>query len=215
MGATCSISPVSRFYLVLQNYQSIGYLSNITFIFNRCHRSLTAVTPVKYECDSNDIVGTFSTWEMPLTEKLTKLVSVTPTCSALKSEPTSQRAWYRDDYMPRGIGGYPHNECCISISKNKAKPYDVMNIFALPIPFVRIKANRVVVRWKWKSQYVYNFFEYQTDCYKSAHKVRRLVFVTEIGKSNFTRLYCNAHIRGLVHDWDVNHILQYCRTLYH
>ena len=32
---------------------------NITFIFDRCHRSFAVVTPVKYECDSDNLTGTF------------------------------------------------------------------------------------------------------------------------------------------------------------
>ena len=35
-----------------QNHQNIVYLSNITFIFDRCHCSLAAETPAKYEYDA-------------------------------------------------------------------------------------------------------------------------------------------------------------------
>ena len=46
--------------VVLSVFQNTGYLLNITFIFDRCHRSSAAVTLVKYECDSNGIPPTFA-----------------------------------------------------------------------------------------------------------------------------------------------------------
>ena len=36
-----------------------GKLVHITFIFDRCHCSEAAVTPVKYGCDSKNLTGTF------------------------------------------------------------------------------------------------------------------------------------------------------------
>ena len=38
-----------------QNYQYTVYVLNITFIFERCHCSSAAVTPVRYECDWKDV----------------------------------------------------------------------------------------------------------------------------------------------------------------
>ena len=49
------------------------------FIFDRCCRSSAAVTPVKYECDTNNITGTFAISKILLTEKLTSGALVTPT----------------------------------------------------------------------------------------------------------------------------------------
>ena len=49
------------------------------FIFDRCHRSSAAVTPVKYECDANNLTGTFARSKILLTEKLTSGALVTPT----------------------------------------------------------------------------------------------------------------------------------------
>ena len=49
------------------------------FIFDRCCRSSAAVTPVKYECDSNNITGAFARSKILLTEKLTNGALVTPT----------------------------------------------------------------------------------------------------------------------------------------
>ena len=49
------------------------------FIFGRCRRSSAAVTPVKYECDSGNLAGTFTRSKISLTEKLANGALVTPT----------------------------------------------------------------------------------------------------------------------------------------
>ena len=49
------------------------------FIFDRCCRSSAAVTPVKYECDTNNLTGTSARSKILLTEKLTNGALVTPT----------------------------------------------------------------------------------------------------------------------------------------
>ena len=49
------------------------------FIFDRCCRSSAAVTPVKYECDTNNLTGTSARLKILLTEKLTNGALVTPT----------------------------------------------------------------------------------------------------------------------------------------
>ena len=41
--------------MILQKYL-LDYL-NITFIFDRCHRSWAVVTPVKYECDIQQVTS--------------------------------------------------------------------------------------------------------------------------------------------------------------
>ena len=51
----------------------------MTFIFDRCCRSSPAVTPVKYECDSENVTGTFAISKLLLTEKLTNGALATPT----------------------------------------------------------------------------------------------------------------------------------------
>ena len=56
---------------------------NITFIFGRCHRSSAVVTPVKYECDSANLTGTFARSKIVLTEKLAKGALVSPTLVCL------------------------------------------------------------------------------------------------------------------------------------
>ena len=48
------------------------------FIFDRCCRSSTTVTPVKYECDTNNLTGTFTRSKILLTGKLTNGALVTP-----------------------------------------------------------------------------------------------------------------------------------------
>ena len=49
------------------------------FIFDRCRRSSAAVTPVKYECDANNLTGTSERSKILLTEKLTNGALLTPT----------------------------------------------------------------------------------------------------------------------------------------
>ena len=49
------------------------------FMFDRCHCSLAAETPDKYECDSEDLTYTFTKAEISLIETLTNKASVTPT----------------------------------------------------------------------------------------------------------------------------------------
>ena len=49
------------------------------FIFDRCRRSSAAVTPVKYECDANNLTGSFARSKILLTGKLTNGALVTPT----------------------------------------------------------------------------------------------------------------------------------------
>ena len=51
---------------------------NITFVFGRCRRSLAAMTSVKYEGDSRNLISTFVKSEIPLTEKLMNRDLVTP-----------------------------------------------------------------------------------------------------------------------------------------
>ena len=45
-GLLVQFPPFRDFAQFLQNYQSIGYFSNITFIFNRCHLSLAATCQI-------------------------------------------------------------------------------------------------------------------------------------------------------------------------
>ena len=49
------------------------------FIFDRCRPSSAAVTVVKYECDANNVTGTFARLKILLTEKLMNGALVTPT----------------------------------------------------------------------------------------------------------------------------------------
>ena len=65
----------SMIFSAFQNYRNIGYLLNIKFIFDRCHCSLAAVTPVKYECDWKDLTGIFAKAGKSLTNKNGALVT--------------------------------------------------------------------------------------------------------------------------------------------
>ena len=77
MGVTKAISSVPLISLFF-NIVNTGYLLNIMFIFDRCCRSSAAVTPVKYQCDVNNITGTFARSKILLTDKLTNGALVTP-----------------------------------------------------------------------------------------------------------------------------------------
>ena len=75
------------------------------FIFDRCCRSSAAVTPVKYECDANDITGTFARSKILLTEKLTNGALVTP----IPGVPTTQVArnkGYKQRVLMHGHQGW-------------------------------------------------------------------------------------------------------------
>ena len=69
----------SVIFPILQNDQNTGYQYTITFIFDRCHRTLAAETPVKHERDLKWLTCIFAESKFLVTEKLTKGVSVTPT----------------------------------------------------------------------------------------------------------------------------------------
>ena len=59
-GLLTQLPVFSYFHLFFQNYQNTGCLLYITFISDCCHCSLAAVTPVKYECHSQDITCSFA-----------------------------------------------------------------------------------------------------------------------------------------------------------
>ena len=58
-GVTKTFFSVPLFSPLL-NYKNTVYLFNITFIFDKCHCSWAAMTPVKYERDWKDWRGTFA-----------------------------------------------------------------------------------------------------------------------------------------------------------
>ena len=55
VGVTESISFILFFCPVYHHHENTTYLLEIIFIFDRCYCSPAAVTPVKYEYDSNDL----------------------------------------------------------------------------------------------------------------------------------------------------------------
>ena len=79
VGVTKSISSVKLISRFFHHYRNTWYLLNIMFIFDRCRHSSAAATPVKYECDANNLTGTFARSKILLTEKLTNGALVTPT----------------------------------------------------------------------------------------------------------------------------------------
>ena len=65
----------SVIFTIFQNNENTGYLYDITFIFDRCHRSWAhrswaAETPDKYERDWKDITYTLLNQSFPATEKI-------------------------------------------------------------------------------------------------------------------------------------------------
>ena len=67
----------SVIFLIFQHRQNICLLLNTTSIFDRCPRNSAAMTPVKYECDAKNLIGTLAGSKVMLTEKLTNEASVT------------------------------------------------------------------------------------------------------------------------------------------
>ena len=84
---------------IYHHCQNTGYLLNIMFIFDRCCRSSAALTPVKYECDTNNLTGTSARSKILLTEKLTNGALVTPTHVLLAVIPSDVVVWV-ESYMP-------------------------------------------------------------------------------------------------------------------
>ena len=71
-------------FLSFQSYQHRGYLLNIIFISDRCHCIVGAATPVRCECDLNDLTSTLAKSKFSQAEKLTKGTLITPTPGQLK-----------------------------------------------------------------------------------------------------------------------------------
>ena len=61
----------SVIFQMFQNHQNTCCILNITFIFDRCHHDWAAAAPVKYECDSKNLICIFARTKLSLTEKLT------------------------------------------------------------------------------------------------------------------------------------------------
>ena len=57
--------PLSHYFQHFSNVnqRNSDYLLNITFIFNRCPHSWAVGTPVQYECDLENLTGTFAKFE--------------------------------------------------------------------------------------------------------------------------------------------------------
>ena len=71
--------PPFRYFPNFSALSNSRKLLNSTFIFGRCRHSWAAVTPVKYECDSNNLTCTFEISNISVTEKLMHGALVTPT----------------------------------------------------------------------------------------------------------------------------------------
>ena len=76
--------PLFHYFL---NFSALSkcWLLNIMFIIDRCHRSWAAETPVKYECDLKNLIGTFAWLKILLAEKLMNGALETPTPGQLFS----------------------------------------------------------------------------------------------------------------------------------
>ena len=73
--ATFPCSFISPFGWINQN---AGYLLNVTFLFDRYHRSLAEVTSAEWDDDLTDSSHTFAKLTLPLTEESTKGILVIP-----------------------------------------------------------------------------------------------------------------------------------------
>ena len=73
MGVTKPISPVPLF----SEFLALSWTHFRYWIFDRCPCSLAAGTPVKYECDSMNLKGTFARLKILLIEKLMNRALVT------------------------------------------------------------------------------------------------------------------------------------------
>ena len=67
-------------------YEITDYLSNITFIFDRCWRSLAAVTPDKYVRDWNNRPDRFAKLKFSITEKWDNGALLTPTYGTIEPQ---------------------------------------------------------------------------------------------------------------------------------
>ena len=93
VGVTKAISSIPLFSQLYRYYPpNTVYQLNITFIFDRNHSSLAAVTPVKYECDSKRPRDNYTKSKIYITEKLKNGALVTPTPDHLSNELIAQRA---------------------------------------------------------------------------------------------------------------------------
>ena len=68
----------SVIFPIFHNNQNNGYLYDITFLFDRCHRSWAAETPDKYEHGWKYLTYTFAKSKFPIIDKLTTGALVTP-----------------------------------------------------------------------------------------------------------------------------------------
>ena len=68
-----------RYFPIFHNNQNNGYLYDITFISDRCHRTWAAETPDKYKRDRKYLTYTFAKSKFHVNEKLTNEALVTPT----------------------------------------------------------------------------------------------------------------------------------------
>ena len=69
----------SVIFPIFPSDQNSGYLYDIKYIFDRCHRSWAAETPGRYEHDWKYLTYTFAESKFPVTEKITNWALVTPT----------------------------------------------------------------------------------------------------------------------------------------
>ena len=69
----------SVIFLIFHHCQNKLQMLDIAFIFDWCRRRWAAMTPVKYEYDSENLTCIFARSKILLTEKLTNGALVTPT----------------------------------------------------------------------------------------------------------------------------------------
>ena len=72
VGVTKPMYCVPLIFLIFHLRQNTGYLLNITFIFDVCHRSSAAVTHVKYESDEKNLIYIFCKIKNVFSEEIYK-----------------------------------------------------------------------------------------------------------------------------------------------
>ena len=93
---------ISSLFLIVRSHKNFGNLYDITFISDRCHHSWAVATPGRYERDKRNLSYTFA---IPITEKLTNGVLVTPTMDCFSNKMTSYQSmgFPKEDLFTTGI----------------------------------------------------------------------------------------------------------------
>ena len=82
-----------RYFPIISELWNAGHPYDITFIFDRCHRSSAAETPDNYERNLRYLTYTFAKSWFPVTEKLTNGALVNPTPGLITIHNNAGNVW--------------------------------------------------------------------------------------------------------------------------